>query len=482
MGAAILAGYPGTIAGTWQQAGRAGRQGEVSLAVLIVSANPLDQFLAHHPDYFFGRSPEQALINPNNLLILLQHLRCAAFELPFEAGAGFGRVETEHLQEFLQFLSESGELHRSGQKYFWMAEQYPAESVSLRSASPNAVRLQTQNEAEVWMTVGEVDRASADWMVHPQAIYLHEGQSYLVEQLDLEQQTAQLRPVSLDYYTEPIRETSVELAAELNQALVQGGRKTYGEIVVTTQVVGYRMVRWFTHEHLGSGEVELPPNPLQTMGYWLSLAPQTVAYLRDQGLWTNDPNDYGPNWPAQRNLVRARDGYRCQMCGAPEQGRAHDVHHKTPFRRFESYQQANELSNLITLCRSCHRRAETAVRLRSGLAGLATALGHLAPLFLMCDPYDIGVHTDPQSALAGGQPAVIIYDRAPAGLGFSERLFELHAELVGQAHQLVLACECAEGCPSCVGPAGEDGAGGKREATAILEIVAGEREVRELGD
>jgi DEAD/DEAH box helicase domain-containing protein len=472
--AAVLAGYPGTIAGTWQQAGRAGRQGEASLAVLITSANPLDQFLAHHPDYFFDRSPEQALINPDNLLILLQHLRCAALELPFRQGEGFGRVEEALIAEFLQFLQAGGEVHTSGDTFFWMADQYPTEGVSLRSASPERVLLQVEADAR-WTTIGEVDQASAPWMVHPQAFYLHEGQTDLVEELDLTQNIAQLRPSNSDYYTEPKRETTVQLIATSSEAAARGATKAYGEIGVTTQVVGYRQLHWFSHERLGEGELTLPPAELHTIGYWLALTEATVEVLRAQSLWTNDPNDYGPNWLAQRKLARARDGYRCQMCGAPERGREHDIHHKIPFRTFMSYQQANQLANLITLCRPCHRRAETAVRVRSGLAGLAFALGHLAPLFLMCDRTDIAVHHDPKSPLAGGQPAVVLYDLAPGGIGFSERLFELHDDLMTQAHELVAACPCADGCPSCVGPGGEEGRGGKPEALAILVALSTKR-------
>ncbi len=471
MGAAVLAGYPGTIAGTWQQAGRAGRKSEAALALLITSANPLDQFVAHHPGYFFDRSPERALINPDNLLILLQHLRCAAFELSFRRGEAFGWVESGQVEEFLQFLQEAGEIHASGDTFFWMADQYPAERVSLRSASPEWVILQVE-DGDKWTTIGEVDQASAPWMVHPQAIYLHEGQSYHVEDLNLNQNVARLRPSRADYYTEPKRETTVQLTATLSEAKIQGATKAYGEIVVTTQVVGYRQIQWFSHERLGEGELSLPPTELHTTGYWLALAEETIEQLRAQGLWTNDPNDYGPNWPRQRKLARTRDQYRCQMCGMPEQGREHDVHHKIPFRTFASYEQANQLANLITLCRSCHRRAETAVRLRSGLAGLAFALGHLAPLFLMCDFNDVAVHHDPKSLLADGQPAVVIYDLAPGGIGFSERLFELHDELIIQAHELVAACPCADGCPSCVGPGGEEGRGGKPETLAILAALS----------
>ncbi len=308
-------------------------------------------------------------------------------------------------------------------------------------------------------------------MVHPEAIYLHEGQTFMVEDLDLDRLVAHLSPTNVDYYTEPLRETTVRLLERTQQAQVQGGTKSQGEIVVTTQVIGYRRVQWFTRERLGDGVVDLPPNELQTTGYWLALSPETVAGLRAQGLWTNDPNDYGPNWPAQRNRARARDGYCCQMCGVPEQGREHDVHHKVPFRTFDSYRQANQPANLITLCRACHRQAETAVRMRSGLSGLATSLGHLAPLFLMCAAHDVGVHADPQSPLAAGQAAVTIYDMVPAGVGFSERLFELHHQLIAGAYALVNTCPCATGCPSCVGPAGEEGQGGKRETLALLAAL-----------
>jgi len=470
MGAAVLAGYPGTIAGTWQQAGRAGRHTETSLAALVTSANPLDQFLAHHPDYFFDRSPERALINPDNLLILLGHLRCAAFELPFHAGEGFGRVEGAQVAEFLGFLQQTGVLHQSGDKYFWMAEQYPAGDVSLRSASPETVVLQAQ-EGDEWTAIGQVDMASAYWMVHPGAVYLHEGQAYVVEELDLGQQVARLRGADVDYYTQPHSETTVQLLAKLDEAGARGATKAHGEIAVTTQVVGYRKIKWFTHEHLGAGELSMPPTELVTTGYWLGIAEETVAGLRAEGVWTNAPIDYGPNWPEQRDRARARDGYRCQNCGLPEGGNTHHVHHKTPFRTFASYQQANQISNLVTLCPRCHRRAETAVRIRSGLAGLAFALGHLAPLFLMCDARDIGVHSDPTSALADGQPAVVIYDQVPAGVGFSQRLFELHDELMTHARELVRSCECSDGCPSCVGPAGENIQGGKREALALLDSL-----------
>lgn len=472
LGAALLVGYPGTIASTWQQAGRAGRGDDPALAVLIATPAPLDQFLAHHPEYFFGRSPEQALINPNHLLILLNHLRCAVFELPFEKGEGFGDLAPEMVQEYLDVLVAGREAHLSREKYYWMADSYPAANVSLRSASPENVILQTAEERP--QTIGEVDFSSALWMAHPRAVYLHEGQQYYVQELDLEKRLALLIPVALDYYTEPQRQTEIRLLSVLAASAVAGGEKSHGELQVTTQVVGFKKLRWGTGENLGQEPLDLPPSEFQTSGYWLSLSEANVTALRAAGAWMGDPNDYGPEWPRRRDAARARDGYRCRVCGAPEAGHEHDVHHKIPFRVFASAAEANRVDNLITLCPRCHRLAEQNVRVRSGLAGLGYALGHLAPLFLMCDPADLGVHSDPQAPFAEGQPAVVIYDQAPAGIGFSQRLFALHDELMARALELVRACACQDGCPSCVGPGGENGLGGKRETLAILAALAGQ--------
>lgn len=474
MGASVLVGYPGTIAGTWQQAGRAGRGEADSLTILIASPDPLDQFLMRHPEYFFERDPEQALINPDNLLILLGHLRCAAFELPFQAGDVFGKMDVDHLREFLDYLVSEGSLHRSGAKYFWTADQYPSQGISLRSASPETIVLQKMAEDSAPQVIGEVDYASASWMVHPGAVYLHEAQAYLVHDLDLERRIAHLEALEADYYTEPSHETSVSLIEEYRRSEVQGASKAFGEILVTSRVVGFRRVRWQTHENLGMESLDLPPFELTTTGYWLGFAEKTIDQLREQGLWLSDPNRYGPGWAALRDQVRARDGYRCQVCGAPETERAHDVHHRVPFRAFITPEAANQASNLVTLCAACHRRVEAAVRIRSGLAGLAYTLNHLASLFVMCDPGDLGVYYDPQSALMENRPVVVIYDHVPGGIGLSERLFEMHAELMIRARELVSTCACSDGCPSCVGPGGEAGSGGKRETLALLEELCGE--------
>jgi DEAD/DEAH box helicase domain-containing protein len=466
MGAVLLAGYPGSISGTWQQAGRAGRGREDSLAVLLTSANPLDQYLARHPDFFFGQRHEAARLNPDNLLILLEHIRCAAFEIPFKGGEGFGLVTGEVVAQYLQFLAQSGELTPSADQYFWTSEDYPAQNVSLRTAS--ALRINLLVEGDQPQTIGEVDGESAPWMVHPGAVYLHQAESYFVDSLEMEEGVARLRPVTLDYYTEAKRQTEVGLLELRETDGVPGGCKSHGEVLVTTQVTGFRKIQWFTQERLGDEPLEMPPSELQTSAYWLVLSDETVGALREAGLWGADSNRYGTDWPRIRDAVRERDGYTCQVCGAPEGARAHHVHHKVPFRNFERPQDANRPENLLTLCPACHQRAETAVRVRSGLAGLSYALGNLAPLFLMCDPSDIQTHADPKSPLGDGAPTVVIYERIPAGVGFSERLYEVHGELIRAAAELVQDCSCADGCPSCVGPGGELGSGGKSETAAIL--------------
>ncbi|MEZ0396281.1 MAG: DEAD/DEAH box helicase [Anaerolineales bacterium] len=483
---ALLVGYPGTVASARQQAGRAGRGSAPAAALLVASSGPIDQYLARYPDYLFDRSPEQALINPDHLLILLAHLRCAMFELPFTAGETFGALNVD---EFLEFLVANREAHRSQGKYYWMADSYPAATISLRSASPETFVLQAADGGRQTadgrpQTVGVVDGESALWMAHPGAVYLHEAQPYLVERLDLEQKVARLRPFDGDYFTEPLKQTTIQVLSVGGQEVLLRPNsdeithaKGWGELQVTTQVVGFRKLRWYSRENLGEEALDLPPSDLQTTGYWLSISEATVERLSRAGLWTNAPNDYGPGWSRIRDAVRARDGYRCQVCGRPEEGRRHDVHHKIPFRMFRDEagrilrEKANDPANLVTLCPECHRQAEANVRIRSGLAGLAYVLGNLAPLFLMCDPGDLGTHIEPTASAAFPQPTVVLYDLVPAGIGFSQSLYEMHTDLLGRALDLVEACPCEDGCPSCVGPGGENGAGGKQETVALLRIL-----------
>ena len=468
LAAAVLVGFPGTIASLRQQIGRAGRKNAGALAVLVASPAPLDQFLMQHPEYILERSPEMGLIDPNNLLILLQHLRCAAFELPFNSGEPFGKLPPELLSGLLDVLVGAQEVHQANGSYYWMADKYPASGVSLRSSSPKSINLRV-SEPNGGVRIGEIDWASACWFVHPGAIYLHGGQSYLVQRLDFDDAVAWLKPVQSDYYTEPITKTKIEKISEIDGVSIPGGKKFFGEIQVTSQVVAFRKVSWYSHEYLGGDELTLPPIELRTTACWFIVHENTIAALREQGLWSNDPNDYGPNWQRQRRLALQRDNFTCQICGAPERERPHHVHHKQAFRTFNSYEEANQLDNLITLCPPCHRRAELNIRMRSGLAGLSYALHNLSPLHLMCDRSDLGVFAEHQSPFAGGQSVIVFFDLVPAGIGLSKKMFEIERTIFLQAQELVSSCPCVDGCPACVGPAGENAIGGKAETMALLD-------------
>jgi len=238
--------------------------------------------------------------------------------------------------------------------------------------------------------------------------------------------------------------------------------RAWGEVLVTAQAASYRLTKRYTHETLGYGQIDLPPRQFQTTGYWLWLPAGSVRRLAEEGILVG-PNNYGPNWESQRNAARARDSFRCVQCGKPEagsEGRQHDVHHIIPFRTFgyvpglnENYRLANDLDNLQTLCRSCHARAEASRGTQTALGGLAYALGNIAPLYLMCDPRDLGLLSESRSRETGG-PTITLYDTVPDGLGFAERLYELHNELLQGALDLVSACPCRDGCPACVGPVG----------------------------
>ncbi|NOX62931.1 MAG: DEAD/DEAH box helicase [Chloroflexi bacterium] len=460
--AAVLTGFPGTIASVWQQAGRAGRRRDASLAIFVASASALDQYIVQHPEYFFERSPEHALINPDNLVILTNHIRCAAFELPFRVGERFGDVE--FTEDVLALLAEEGEVQLAGDRWHWTDSAYPAAEVSLRTASPDPILIiiQEAEEQKSPEVIGQLERESAPKLLYEGAVYLHEGQTFRVEKLDWEAGHAFVAPVSVDYYTEASTVTEVKVLNVHQETRVGELLKGFGDIEVRSQAIGYRRVKRWTHETLGYGEIHLPEVILETAGCWLAFEKSLVQRLRDRNLWKSDPIDYGPNWVEQRELARARDGFRCTQCGAPERGhRQHDVHHIRPFRSFgyipgvnNAHLEANRLENLRTLCRACHHRMEQGVRLRSGLAGLAYLLGKLAPLHLMCDPADLGAHVEAEAPHTG-LPSIVLFDQAPAGIGLAERLYDLLIMLLEAAAEVVKGCPCAQGCPACVGPSPE---------------------------
>lgn len=460
--AAVLTGYPGTIASTWQQAGRAGRRNALSLAVLVAGNDVLDQYLAAHPEYLFERAPEQALIHPDNLIILTNHIRCAAFELPFRRGESFGDVED--VTPILEYLAEEGVLYPGPEVWHWIGQTYPAKQVSLRAASPDRFVILVSDEGNPVQTIGEMDRFSVPLLLYEGAVYLHEGQSYLVERLDWEKGQAWVRPADVDYYTEASVAQSVRVQQVYAESRLGGVRRAHGEVLITAQATGYCKVKRYTHENLGWGEIHLPEQKMLTTAFWLAFPEETLEKLRASKQWMGDLLDYGPEWESLRRRVRERDGFRCVRCGAPERkGRQHDVHHIRPLRAFLleagrkgqdpawARREANRLDNLVTLCPSCHRLAESAVRTHTGLGGLAYILSRVAALYLMCDARDLGVVTELRSPHTG-QPTVTLYDQVPAGVGFAQHLFELAPELLVASREVIERCGCAAGCPACIGP------------------------------
>jgi DEAD/DEAH box helicase domain-containing protein len=490
--AAVLTGFPGSIASTWQQAGRAGRRTEQSAVILVAGGSPLDQYICRHPRYLFGRSPEHALINPDNGRIMANHLLCAAYELPFQEGEIYGQYGA--VDEFMAALAEEGALHRTRGQYHWLGDGLPAHQFSLRSGGADTVVIQDVSGAQP-LVIGEMELESAPLLLHEGAVYTHQAATYLVEQLDWDGRIAQVRPVEVDYYTRAGLNSTIRRLAPAAEVSEHGLLRAHGEVTAVTQATGYRKIKRYSHETVGFGEIHLPPLELETTGYWLVFSEALTEQLVAAGILLR-PNDYGPNWAEQRRLALARDSHRCQTCGAsgengpgqeaPAEGqpassgtgraRLH-VHHIRPFREFgyvpgqnDHYRQANRLENLVTLCPSCHRRAEAGQQTRSGLGGLAYVLGNLAPLFLMCDPADLHVSAESRNPLTQA-PTVVVYERVAAGVGFSGRLFELHNALLASALELVNDCPCRDGCPACVGPPGEIGPDTKEVTRQLLSIL-----------
>ena len=479
LGAAVIAGYPGTVASFWQQAGRAGRREEESLAVLVASSHPLDQFLMAHPEFLLGQSPEHARINPGNLAILADHLRCAAFELPFAPGERFGSLEVDDL---LAALAGEGEMHRAENgEVSWIGETYPAATVGLRTAGTDRVVVQEIRGGAARM-IGDVDRTAAPSWVHEGAIYLHEGRTYFIESLDWPAGIARARPIETDYYTEAAMDVELDVLDVSDSS--EGGvlRRAWGDLHISARAVAFRQLRRATGETVGHGEIDLPPNEFQTAGCWLWAAPDALGAFEAEArefLALIGPNDYGPSWQAARRAARERDSFRCARCGAPERTRReHDVHHLVPFRSFgyipgtnDNHLKANALENLVTLCAACHQRLEAQQGTHTALGGLAHALHNLAPLLLMCDARDLGVSVDLRGKETGS-PTITFYDNVAEGMGLSDELYASLPRLLSSAASLIRDCPCAAGCPACVGPVAPGAGPVKKAALRLAEILA----------
>jgi DEAD/DEAH box helicase domain-containing protein len=421
----VMAGYPGSIAATWQRAGRAGRRTGRSAAVLVASSAPIDQFVIRHPEYFFGASPEHALVNPDNLHILLDHVKCAAFELPFTADEQYG---TLNVQEILAVLAEDGFVHLVDDRWQWTQESYPADAVSLRSVtSDNFVVVDVTDGEHV---IGETDFTSGPATLHEKAIYIVEGQLFQVERFDFDGRKAFVRQVDCDYYTDAITYTKVtildtfagdstpkaeEPAGDPPSAVgLRPSASFHGEVHVVSRVVGFKKIKFYTNENVGSGELDLPEQQMHTTSYWLRISPDVMAGI--------------PFGNADR-----RDGVV---------GLAHAMRNVAP---------------LLLMCDSHD--------LGLSIDGLpvegASRMG--------------GTSRGATPPELSAEPTIFIYDNYPGGIGFSEPLFGLHDVLIARTRELIDECPCESGCPSCVGPEGATGPLAKAVATRLLERLMAAR-------
>jgi DEAD/DEAH box helicase domain-containing protein len=393
--ACVMAGYPGSIASTWQRAGRAGRRTGSSCAVFVASSAPLDQFIVQHPDYFFGKSPEHAHIQPDNLEILVNHLKCAAFELPISPDERFGNV---NLPELCEQLGEAGFLHQSGGDWHWVDEAYPADTVSLRSVtSDNFVIIDTTGEDKGKPEViGEVDFSSALTTVHPKAIYIHQGQQYHVEHLDFDNRKAYVKPVNVDYFTDAIRYTQVRVLEVSEEETIAGpAARAHGDVLVRSQVVGFKKINFFTNENVGSGKLELPENEMHATSFWLTLGHSLLAEL---------PFSLSERQNGIFGLLYA-------------------------------------LGSMATLLMMCDRR------------DLGSAVGERPPSAANeINWEDFAGPTNTSETKEFFEPNLYIYDAYPGGIGFSEPLYRACDTLLNRTLALISACPCENGCPSCVGP------------------------------
>ena len=461
--AVILCGYPGSISSSKQQMGRAGRSGKKSISIYVASSLLMDQFILTNPEYLLEKESEEALINPDNPYILLDHIRCALFEKPFNPQDSFGDLPDNELQSYLNFLVKIGNAYQTNGNFYWKKASYPANEISLRTAVHNTFSLQAEGN-----TIGIIDGNSVYWMCHPNAIYLHNGKSYYIQRIDRDKGFVEMNEVITDYYTQAQSKTSFEILQIKNEEKIISGMKKWGELEVTEQVTGYKKLKWHTNENLGVEKLDLPPRKIKTIGCWFSIESKILEKLEKSNDWSKTKNNYGKNWGKITTMVRTRDQFSCKHCGAKETDKKFHVHHKKPLRTFQSIQAANHQENLITLCPTCHHLAERQQYIQSGFAGLTYLLHQISPIFLMCDSGDIRFQYETNSKTFSEENLIIAYDAHPGGIGLAQKLYEIYYRILWEAFQVVLKCVCKTGCPSCVGPVSEHGEGAKEKVKALL--------------
>ena len=394
----VLNGYPGTVAGTWQRLGRAGRRNRPSLGVLVASSQPLDQFMVRHPEFFFGASPEHARIDPDQLLILLDHVRCAAFELPFNDGESFGGCDVEAM---LAYLQEEEVLHHEGGRWHWMADSYPANAVGLRTvAEGNFVVVDITDGGK--RVIAEVDYSGAPMTLYEGAIYMLQARPWQVESLDWEGRKAYVRQTNADYYTEAIDYTRLKVLDSFADEQKESAACAHGEVHLVRRVAGYKKIRYYSHENVGYGNVNLPDQEMHTTALWWYLRPATLDRFFDS------------RW-------QALDGFL---------GAAHAMHFVAAML---SMSEPGDLGRAVG--------ASDATWFSTvGRAGRREARS------------SAGEPLDPERAAAEFQPTVFLYDNYPGGIGLSAPLYDLRARVLAAARRMVGDCACAEGCPACIGP------------------------------
>ncbi|MBN2196385.1 MAG: DEAD/DEAH box helicase [Polyangiaceae bacterium] len=426
--AVVCAGYPGTVAGTWQRFGRAGRRGATSIALLVCSSDAMDQYIANNPGFLLGAAAEEARIDPGNVEILLQHLKCATFEAPFAVtapgahparpepacGEEYLGLDVQATRDALEYLAASGLVHATGSSYHWAGEAFPANHVSLRNIGwDNFVIIDVDTD----LTIAELDWRASHTMLHVQAIYQHDAEQFQVERLDYENHKAFVRKVKPDYFTTALTYRTVEVIDPAGDGLVGRAPIGHGDIKVVEKVTGYKKIKFFTHENAGYGEVNLPEMQMHTTGFWLTLREAEVLRL-----------------PFPRATVV--DGLRgfsialetvatiALMCDPRDIGRtlgdggsADDEPH-------------SEL----------RPRTTAPPGSQAGLPAAAPAVASPPG-------------RDPLAGRTGGfDPTIFLFDAHPGGVGLAPRIFERAADLFGRAIDLIERCPCPAGCPACVGP------------------------------
>ncbi|MFH2108341.1 MAG: DEAD/DEAH box helicase [Chrysiogenia bacterium] len=408
--AVILASYPGSISSTWQRIGRAGRRSSQSLGVLVASSMPIDQYIVSHPEYFSGQSPEMGRINADNLTVLIDHIKCAAFELPFAKGDKFG---SEDLQEILDYLAANQVLLRKDDKWFWTEEGYPADAVSLnRVTSDNFVVVDRTAGERV---IAEVGFSNALETLHPKAIYIMEGEQYVVEELDYENRKAFLTRSNADYYTDSITYTKIKVLDIFDETRLKNHNFSYGDVHVFSQVVGFKKLKFFTMENVGAGELQLPQQEMHTTGFWLTVKNDVLQCL-----------DF-----SNEEKLEAVAGIAYLM---------------------------RQISPVILLCDS----RDVGVAIEDNLTK---------------DPLHPGALKNMRRGQADMtfadrfEPNIFIFDKYPGGVGFSETLYEKGGLLLEKALEIIENCPCPGGCPSCVSPPIRAAGNHKAAARFILKLL-----------